>query len=150
MTRELIWLHLNSNNHRKTTCHLPSAREVWSYAFSVNQAAGCSAVSLILIQLLSLCQYSSLAVWSAFPLIPVSFKEEMINMWLQVGSGDAQRWLGVTLHGLSLASARLKYLLNIPVHGFLTNGKLRSETHSFWSRHFKLQTIALRSPLYLP
>lgn len=88
MTRELICLHLG--NHRKMTCHLHCIREVWSYAFSLNQTAGCSAVSLFLILFLSLCQCSqSLAVWSVFPLIHVTHKEEMINMWLQVGSREA-------------------------------------------------------------
>lgn len=33
------------------------------------------------------------------------------------------QWLGMTLHGPHLASACLKYLLSIPLHGFLTNGR---------------------------
>lgn len=81
MTIGLICQHLGSNNHRKMTYHLHFIRGVWSYAFALNQAAGCPWFCF--------CHHvsaRSLAVWSAFPLIHVTFKEEMINMWLQVGS----------------------------------------------------------------
>lgn len=74
--------------------------EVWSYVFSPNDAAGCSAVSLILILFLSSRQQPLSVRLKLVPLIHVSFKGEMINMWLQVGEQWSQRRLGMTLHGL--------------------------------------------------
>lgn len=51
------------------------------------------------------CHYVSslsLAVWSVFTLIHVSFKDKMINMWLQVGSREASDgWEWHLMDGLS-------------------------------------------------
>lgn len=99
------------------------------------------------------CHYVSarfLAVWGVLPPTHVSFKEEMINMWLQVGSreaGDGWEWHFVDR--LSLMPVwRICWAFLCMVS--LTNWKIHSKTHSFWSRHFKLKTIARRNPSYLP
>lgn len=56
VTRGLISLHLASNHRKKND--IQCITEVWSCAFSVIQATGCSALSMILILFLSLCQCS--------------------------------------------------------------------------------------------
>lgn len=103
--------------------------EVWSCVFSPNDAAGCSAVSLILILFLSSCQWLLSGCLKLVPLIHVSFKG---GRWLICDSrwgavkpataGDDTSWT-------CLASACLKYLLSIPLHGFLTNERIPSKTH---------------------
>lgn len=77
------------------------------------------------------CHYvsaPSLVDWSVFPLIHVGFKEEMINIWLQVGSREASD--GWEWHFMDCLSQLLVWsiLLSIPLRGFLTNGKRHSKT----------------------
>lgn len=135
MTGELACLHLGRNNLRKITCHLHGVGDIWSCAFCLTQAA---AVSLILILFHSLCHCSFSGRLQCVPSDSCRFQRGNDSYVTPGGKQGSQRLLGMTLYGPSLASARLKYLLSIPLHGFLTNGQICSETRTFWSRHFRL------------
>lgn len=87
----------SSNNHRtflSPYCHLQSQENDMSpslYQRSLELCIFCKS-SCCPSSWFCFCHYvsaRSLAVWGVFPPIHVSFREEMINMWLQVGSREA-------------------------------------------------------------
>lgn len=89
------------------------------------------------------------------PLIQVGFKEEMINMWLEVGSRKASRgceWHFVDCFRQMLVWRFFFFFLSFSPSvssAWFPDKRKSAFKDTFWSRCFKLQAVALCSPLYL-